>query len=99
LTADSARRAAACARPSAPLPGPDAAPPAFGAIAPADTADLLGGQPPHVSSPAPAEMALAANPRWIRFSADDNWGRPTHPESRYCRGERLRHARAGIPSP
>jgi Peptidase family M28 len=65
---------------------------------PADTAALLGAQPPHRSSRALAGMALAANDRYTGFVVDSTWDRPDHPEGWYFRSDHLPYARAGIPA-
>jgi hypothetical protein len=65
---------------------------------PRDTAALLGLQPPHRSSSALAEMALAANHRYAGFVIDSTWDRPTHPENWFFRSDHVPYVRAGIPA-
>jgi peptidase M28-like protein len=64
----------------------------------ADSAALLGVQPPHRNSRALVQMALDANRRFTSFALDSTWDRPTHPEFWYFRSDHLPYARAGIPA-
>ena len=64
----------------------------------ADSAALLGSQPPHRNSAGLVQMALAANASITHFVVDSSWDRPTHPEGWYFRSDHLPYARAGVPS-
>jgi hypothetical protein len=64
----------------------------------ADSAALLGAQPPHRNSPELVAMALAANTEGPAFKLDTLWDKPAHIEGWYFRSDHLPYARAGIPS-
>ncbi|MDA1080157.1 MAG: M28 family peptidase, partial [Gemmatimonadetes bacterium] len=64
----------------------------------ADTASLLGSQPPHQNSSALVEMAFEANSRTGKFVIDSTWDRPTHPEGFYFRSDHASYAQLNIPS-
>lgn len=64
----------------------------------ADTAALLGTQPPHRNSRDLVALALAANAATSRFVIDSSWDRPTHREGWYFRSDHLPYARVGVPA-
>lgn len=64
----------------------------------ADSAALLGSQPPHRNSTALVQMALNANDNVTKFAIDSTWDRPSHPEFWYFRSDHLPYARAGVPA-
>ena len=64
----------------------------------ADSAALLGSQPPHLSSQELVVTALAANQASPKFKLDTLWDKPTHPEGWYFRSDHLSYARLGIPA-
>ncbi|WP_128548274.1 M28 family peptidase [Larkinella soli] len=63
----------------------------------ADSACILGQQPPHRNSAELVDAALKAN-RSTGFRLDTLWDRPDHPEGWYFRSDHLPYARAGIPA-
>ena len=64
----------------------------------ADSAALLGSQPPHRNSSALVQMALNANDNVSKFVIDSTWDRASHPENWYFRSDHLPYARAGVPA-
>ena len=64
----------------------------------ADSAALLGTQPPHRNSTALARMALEANDRVTRFVIDSSWDRPSHREGWYYRSDHLPYACMRVPA-
>ena len=64
----------------------------------ADTASLLGSQPPHQNSSALVQMAFEANNRTGKFVIDSTWDRPTHPEGFYFRSDHASYAQLNVPS-
>ena len=64
----------------------------------ADTAALLGSQPPHRNSMALVQMAIDANKMTTKFVIDSSWDRPTHPEGWYFRSDHVPYAERKVPS-
>ena len=64
----------------------------------ADTAALLGSQPPHRNSLELVNMALDANRVSTKFVVDSSWDRPTHPEGWYFRSDHVPYAERNVPS-
>ena len=64
----------------------------------ADTAALLGSQPPHRNSLELVNMALDANRASTKFVIDSMWDRPTHPEGWYFRSDHVPYAERSVPS-
>jgi Zn-dependent M28 family amino/carboxypeptidase len=64
----------------------------------ADSAALLGVQPPHKNSSDLVSMALTANDEGPKFKLDTLWDKVDHPEVWYFRSDHLPYARAGIPA-
>jgi len=64
----------------------------------ADTAALLGSQPPHRNSLELVNMALDANRASTKFVVDSSWDRPTHPEGWYFRSDHVPYAERNVPS-
>jgi Zn-dependent M28 family amino/carboxypeptidase len=64
----------------------------------ADSACILGQQPPHRNSADLVNAALAANQANSRFKLDTLWDKPDHPEGWYFRSDHLPYARANIPA-
>ena len=64
----------------------------------ADTAALLGSQPPHRNSLELVNMALDANRASTKFAVDSSWDRPTHPEGWYFRSDHVPYAERNVPS-
>jgi len=64
----------------------------------ADTAALLGSQPPHRNSTALVQMAIDANKASTKFVIDSLWDRPTHPEGWYFRSDHVPYAERKVPS-
>ncbi|PHX96262.1 MAG: peptidase M28 [Gemmatimonadetes bacterium] len=64
----------------------------------ADTASLLGSQPPHQNSTALVQMAFEANNRTGKFVIDSTWDRPSHPEGFYFRSDHASYAQFNVPS-
>jgi len=64
----------------------------------ADSAALLGMQPPHRNSDDLVSIALQANKEGPAFKLDTSWDKPTHIENWYFRSDHLSYARAGYPA-
>ena len=64
----------------------------------ADSAGLLGVQPPHLNSPELAEIVLRANELVGRFTIDTSWDNPAQSESWYYRSDHLPYVRIGVPA-
>ena len=64
----------------------------------ADSAALLGVQPPHRNSADLVAIALQANKEGPAFKLDTLWDKPTHIENWYFRSDHLSYARAGYPA-
>ncbi len=64
----------------------------------ADSAALLGAQPPHRNSAALVAIALQANQQGPAFKLDTLWDKPAHIENWYFRSDHLSYARAGYPA-
>ena len=64
----------------------------------ADSAALLGMQPPHRNSVDLVSVALQANKEGPAFKLDTLWDKPSHIENWYFRSDHLSYARAGYPA-
>jgi len=64
----------------------------------ADSAALLGMQPPHRNSADLVSIALQANKEGPAFKLDTLWDKPSHIENWYFRSDHLSYARAGYPA-
>jgi hypothetical protein len=64
----------------------------------ADSAALLGAQPPHRNSADLVAIALQANNEGPAFKLDTLWDKPAHVENWYFRSDHLSYARAGYPA-
>ncbi|GAB3702005.1 hypothetical protein GCM10027592_30920 [Spirosoma flavus] len=64
----------------------------------ADSACILGQQPPHRNSTDLVNAALAVNQSESHFKLDTLWDKPDHPEGWYFRSDHLPYARQNIPA-
>ena len=63
-----------------------------------DSASLMGGESPHMTSRELVDMALDANKLSSKFKLDSLWDRTSHPEGWYRRSDHLPYAEACVPA-